>query len=87
MKEGLTSSRQVSVGGSVSNEINAKVSANVHSVFTAELGFSHTTGYNWAEARMRSFSTERTHKVDVPCAPGTQYVSLVDLNRNIKNHN
>jgi len=67
--EGTTSIQTSESGGSSSTEISAKVGLKLKEVFSAELGASHTTEYNWAESSSTSFSRQVRHEARIPVEP------------------
>ena len=68
--EGTSSSVGISRGGSVSHDVNAKVSANIKGVFTAELGVSRHTETNWAHTSSQTFQSSRSTQVRIPVKKG-----------------
>jgi len=67
--EGTTASQGSSHGGSTSNSISASVGLNLKSVFSAQLGYSKTTGYNCAQSSSSSFSRQESHQARIPVKP------------------
>ena len=70
IKEGTTTSQTGSHGGSTSNSISATVGGNLKGIFSAELGYSKTTGFDWSSSSTSSFSREETHEARIPVKPG-----------------
>jgi len=67
--EGTSSVDTSESGGSSSTSISAKVGLNLKNIFSAELGISHTTEYNWRESSSTSFSREVKHEARIPVKP------------------
>ena len=81
--EGTTRTRTSSGGGSSSNSVSANVGLNLKSVFSAGLGYSHTTSYDWSQSSSTAFAKTVTHQVSVDVQPGdtvtvSQVVGLCD---------
>ena len=72
LTEGTTSIQTSQTGGTSSTTIDAKIGLNLKNVFSAELGISHTTEYNWAQSSSSSFSRQVSHEARVPVEPGKQ---------------
>ena len=70
--EGTSSSIGISLGGSVSYDVNAKVSANIKDVFTAELGYSRLTDTNWAHTSSQTFQSSDSTQVRISVKPGNK---------------
>ena len=70
--EGTTSSRTSSSGGSNSDSISATVGANLKSIFSVDLGYSKTTGFDWSSSTASSFSREESHQARIPVKPGDE---------------
>ena len=69
LTEGTTSIQTSQTGGTSST---AKVGLNLKEKFSAELGVSHTTSYNWAQSSSSSFSRQLSHEARIPVQPGKQ---------------
>ncbi|KAJ7365723.1 hypothetical protein OS493_002439 [Desmophyllum pertusum] len=67
--EGTTSIQTSQTGGSSSTSISAKIGITLKKVFSAELGVSHTTEYNWAQSSSSSFSREVRNEARIPVEP------------------
>ena len=72
LTEGTTSIQTSQTGGTSSTTISAKVGLNLKEKFSAELGVSHTTSYNWAQSSSSSFSRQLSHEARIPVQPGKQ---------------
>ena len=70
--EGTTSSRTSSSGGSSSDSISATVGANLKNIFSVDLGYSKTTGFDWSSSTTSSFSREVSHQARIPVKPGDE---------------
>lgn len=70
--EGTTSSQTSSSGGSNSDSISATVGANLKGVFSAGLGYSKTTGFNWSHSSTSSFSRQESHQARIPVKSGDE---------------
>lgn len=70
--EGTTSSRTSSSGGSSSDAISATVGANLKSIFSVDLGYSKTTGFDWSSSTTSSFSRQVSHQARIPVKPGDE---------------
>ena len=70
MSAGTTTSRATSGGGSTSHSVSANVGLNLKSVFSAGLGYSHTTSFDWSQSTSSSFAKTITHQVQVDVQPG-----------------
>ena len=69
--QGASTTKGSSGGGSSSNSVgSANVGLNIKSVFSAGLGYSHTTSYNWNESSSTSFSKTVSHQIEVDVQPG-----------------
>lgn len=68
--EGTTTSQGSSQGGSTSHSVSATVGLNLKSVFSAGLGYSKTTGFNWGQSSSSSFSRTESHQARIPVKPG-----------------
>ena len=67
---GTTVTRTLSGGGSTSHSVSANVGLNLKSVFSAGLGYSHTTSYDWSQSTASAFAKTVTHQVSVDVQPG-----------------
>ena len=76
--EGTTTSQSSSHGGSTSDSISASVGLNLKSVFSAELGYSKTTGFNWEQSSSSSFSRQESHQARIPVKP-SEVVSVFQV--------
>ena len=72
IKEGTTTKQSSSHGGSSESTISATVGGNLKDVFSAELGYSKTTGFDWSFSSESAFSREVTHQATVPVRPGAE---------------
>ena len=72
LTEGTTSIQTSQTGGTSSTTISAKVGLNLKEKFSAELGVSHTTSYNWAQSSSSSFSRQLSYEARIPVQPGKQ---------------
>jgi len=72
LTEGTTSIQTSQTGGTSSTTISAKIGLTLKKVFSAELGVSHTTEYNWAQSSSSSFSRQVKHEARIPVQPGKQ---------------
>lgn len=70
--EGTTSSRTSSAGGSNSDSISATVGANLKSIFSVDLAYSKTTGFDWSYSSTSSFSRQESHQARIPVKPGDE---------------
>ena len=68
--QGATTTKGSSSGGSSSHSVSANVGVNIKSVFSADLGYSQTTSYDWNESSSASFSKTVSHQVRVNVQPG-----------------
>ena len=68
--QGTTTTKGSSGGGSSSHTVSANVGLNIKSVFSADLGYSQTTSYDWNESSSTSFAKTVSHQVEVDVQPG-----------------
>ena len=68
--QGATTTKGSSSGGSSSHSVSANVGVNIKSVFSADLGYSQTTSYDWNESSSTSFAKTVSHQVEVDVQPG-----------------
>ena len=68
--EGATTTKGSSNGGSSSHSVSANVALNLKSAFSAGLGYSHTTSYDWSQSSSTSFAKTVSHQVQVDVQPG-----------------
>ena len=66
---GTTTTRTSSGGGSSSHSVSANVGLNLKSAFSAGLGYSHTTSYDWSQSTASAFAKTVTHQVSVDVQP------------------
>lgn len=67
---GTTTTRTSSGGGSNSHSVSANVGINLKSAFSAGLGYSQTTSYDWSQSSATAFAKTITHQVSVDVQPG-----------------
>ena len=70
--EGTTSSGTSSGGESSSESIFTTVGANLKSIFSVDLGYSKTTGFDWSYSSTSSFSRQESHQARIPVKPGDE---------------
>ncbi|XP_041485055.1 uncharacterized protein LOC121431577 isoform X2 [Lytechinus variegatus] len=69
-QKGLVLGNSVTNGRSVSTTVEATVGVTIKKVFSASLGVSHTTSYDWSQTRSTDYSSVVTHKVSCSVPAG-----------------
>lgn len=70
--KGTSSSRTTSSGGSASFTVSSEVGADILKVFSAKLGLSATTGFDWSSSSTATSVEEVKHEVSVEVSPGDE---------------
>ena len=76
--KGLTSSKTTSSGGSSGLTVSGEVGVTIFNIFSAKIGVSKTTGYDWSSSSTSSNFEQRTYEISVPVNEGDE-VSLYQV--------
>ncbi|XP_078372713.1 uncharacterized protein LOC144656356 [Oculina patagonica] len=69
---GMSAAKSFSSGGSTSITVSGEVAVDVLGVFTAKIGVSGTTGYDWSHSTTTNSFEQVSHEISVPVKAGDE---------------
>ena len=69
---GMSAAKTSSTGGSTSITVSGEVAFDVLGVFTAKIGVSGTTGYDWSHSSTSNSFEQVSHEISVPVKAGDE---------------